>query len=218
MSKLVIESYDYKSVVEIITRINALHYDFSCKLEPDLTCNLRQTIDKVADTTGAKPDFQKLIDLYKAELTQFAAELVKFSTEYSGVRYRVKQSESISEKIRYYLGDQHENGKVPIIKSLNDLLGFRIFVQDVDLIYNKLKNDTNIKVYIDRMYMRDKDGYVGLHIYFKNHNNNFFPWELQIWNVHHAESNENLHKEHKQKRKYILFAKYYYQADLEKEG
>lgn len=95
---MVIESYDYENVVEIIKRINDLHFDFSCKLEPDLTCNLRQTIDKVADMTGANPDFQKLIDLYKAELTQFAAELVDFSTEYSGVRYRVKQSESIGEK------------------------------------------------------------------------------------------------------------------------
>lgn len=215
---MVIESYDYESVVEIIKRINNLHFDFSYKLKPDLTCNLRQTIDKVADMTGANPDFQKLIDLYKVELTQFAAELVDFSTEYSGVRYRVKQSESIGEKIRYYLGDQHENGKVPIIKSLNDLLGFRIFVQDVDFVHDELKNDTNIKVHIDRMYMRKKDGYIGLHIYFKNHNNKFFPWELQIWNVRHAELNENLHKEHKQKRKYTSLAKDYYQANLEKEG
>ena len=60
------------------------------------------------------------------------------------------------KKIRYYLGDQHENSKVPIIKSLNDLLGFRIFVQDVDLVHDELKNDINIKVHIDRMYMERK--------------------------------------------------------------
>lgn len=215
---MAIESYDYESVVEIIKLINVLHYEFSSKLKPDLTCNLRKTIDKVADMTGANPDFQKLIDLYKSELTQFVPELVSFSGEYSGVRYRVKQLESISEKIRYYLGDQHENGKVPINKSLNDFLGFRIFVQDVCLIYSALNHDQNIKTHMDRMYMRNRDGYIGLHIYFKNGNNKFFPWELQIWSVQHAELNENLHKEHKQKRRYTSLAKDYYQANLEKEG
>ena len=214
---MVIESYDYESVVEIIKRINNLHFAFSSRLKPNLTCNLRKTIDKVANETGVDAIFQKLIDLYKTELTQFTLELVSLSEEYSGVRFRIKQAESIREKIRYYLGPQHENGKVPINKSLNDFLGFRIFVQDVNLVHNRLEVDTSVNAIIDRMYMRDRDGYIGLHIYFRNRNNKFFPWELQIWSVNDSESNEESHKIHKQKRKYTLIPKDYHQADLEKE-
>lgn len=214
---MALESYDYESVVEIIKRINKLHSDFSKSIEPSLNYNLKKTIDKVANETGVNPGFQRLIDLYKTELTQYTLELVSLSKEYSGVRFRIKQVESIREKIRYYLGPQHENGKVPINKSINDFLGFRIFVQDVNLVYNRLEIDTSVNAIIDRMYMRDKDGYIGLHIYFRNHNNKFFPWELQIWSMNDSESNEISHKNHKEKRKYISIPKDYYQADLEKE-
>ena len=214
---MVIEYYDYESVVEIIKRINKLHGDFSKSLEPSLNYNLKKTIDKVADERGVNPKFQRLIDLYKAELNQFTIKLLLLQVEYSGIRYRIKQSESIREKIKYYLGPQHENGKVPINKSLNDFLGFRILVDNVVLIYNNLNQDKSIVDIIDRMYMRNEGNYVGLHIYFKNGNNKFFPWELQIWCVSDSESNEESHKIHKQKRKYTLIPKDYHQADLEKE-
>lgn len=214
---MALESYDYESVVEIIKRINKLHSDFSKSLEPSLNYNLKKTIDKVANETGVKPGFQRLIDLYKTELNQFIIKILPLQVEYSGIRYRIKQSESIREKIKYYLGPQHENGKVPINKSLNDFLGFRILVDNVVLICNNLKQDKSIENIIDRMYMRNEDDYVGLHIYFKNGNNKFFPWELQIWSVNNFKSNEISHKNHKEKRKYISIPKDYYQADLEKE-
>ena len=92
---MVIESYDYESVVEIIKRINKLHGDFSKSLEPSLNYNLKKTIDKVADERGVNPKFQRLIDLYKAELNQFTIKLLLLQVEYSGIRYRIKQSESI---------------------------------------------------------------------------------------------------------------------------
>ena len=136
---------------------------------------------------------------------------------YPGIRYRVKQSESIREKIIYYLGPEHEGGKVSINKSLNDLLGFRIFVENLEIIYTNLCKDNEVKNIINRMYMRNKGGYVGLHIYFKNNNNKFFPWELQIWCVDNIKSNEQSHKEHKQKRHYISIPQNYHDADLEKE-
>ena len=85
------------------------------------------------------------------------------------------------------------------------------------MICNNLEQDESIKNIIDRMYMRNEDDYVGLHIYFKNGNNKFFPWELQIWSVNNLKSNEISHKNHKEKRKYISIPKDYYQADLEKE-
>lgn len=70
---------------------------------------------------------------------------------------------------------------------------------------------------VTRMYLRKNGGYVGLHLYFKNKNNRFFPWELQVWSIDQAELNEQSHKEHKQKRHYILIPQHYYEADLDEE-
>ncbi|GBK97872.1 hypothetical protein VH1709_contig00012-0024 [Vibrio harveyi] len=46
-------------------------------------------------------------------------------------------------------------------------------------------------------YVRDKDGYKGLHIYFKNRSNFYFPWELQIWNEADLKSNVESHERFK---------------------
>lgn len=209
--------YDYETVVKIIQEIRKLHFHFSNNLEEILTYNLKKTIDKVASVEGVNSDFQELLDRYKAKLNQFTVFLLSLHLRYPGIRYRVKQSESIREKIIYYLGPEHEDGKVSINKSLNDLLGFRIFVENLEIIYTNLCKDNEVKKIINRMYMRNKDGYLGLHIYFKNNNNKFFPWELQIWCVDNIKSNEQSHKEHKQKRHYISIPQNYHDADLEKE-
>ncbi|WP_211349797.1 hypothetical protein [Vibrio tasmaniensis] len=42
-------------------------------------------------------------------------------------------------------------------------------------------------------YVRDKEGYKGLHINFKNRSNFYFPWELQIWDRDDLESNVENH-------------------------
>lgn len=46
-------------------------------------------------------------------------------------------------------------------------------------------------------YLRDQDGYVGIHIYFKNASNFYYPWELQIWDEKDAESNIKSHQDFK---------------------
>jgi hypothetical protein len=46
-------------------------------------------------------------------------------------------------------------------------------------------------------YLRDKEGYRGLHIYFKNKSNVFFPWELQIWDAVDVQSNISNHERFK---------------------
>ncbi|MGU5731114.1 hypothetical protein ACV1DR_19710 [Aeromonas jandaei] len=45
--------------------------------------------------------------------------------------------------------------------------------------------------------MRDKAGYRGLHVYFKNKSNYFFPWELQIWDAADIQSNIDNHEKFK---------------------
>ncbi|MDR1018389.1 MAG: hypothetical protein LBM02_06770, partial [Lachnospiraceae bacterium] len=46
-------------------------------------------------------------------------------------------------------------------------------------------------------YYRDKDGYKGLHFYFKNQSNYYFPWELQVWNEDDVEPNIESHEKYK---------------------
>ena len=37
------------------------------------------------------------------------------------------------------------------------------------------------------------DGYVGIHIYFKNKSNFYYPWELQLWDENDLEGNIAIH-------------------------
>lgn len=42
-------------------------------------------------------------------------------------------------------------------------------------------------------YLRDVDDYVGIHVYFKNASNFYYPWELQIWDENDALTNIKNH-------------------------
>ncbi|MGO8609138.1 hypothetical protein ACC848_39940, partial [Rhizobium johnstonii] len=81
--------------------------------------------------------------------------------KFVGIRYRIKQAESISEKLLYYMTDVHEFGKVPLNKCLNDLLGFRILVIDLESVYATLKHDDRVTS-ITKMYLRTDGGYSGI--------------------------------------------------------
>ncbi len=48
-------------------------------------------------------------------------------------------------------------------------------------------------------YLRDKDGYVGIDIYFKNKRNFYYPWELQLWDEKDVEGNVASHIKYKRK-------------------
>ena len=114
------------------------------------------------------------------------------------------------------MNDIHENGKIPINKCLNDFLGFRIFVDDLESIYDSLQKSI-LKTQKIKIYLREDDKYRAIHIYFKNGRNVYFPWELQIWDIKDSISNEISHREHKQKRKYISLPQTYHDTKLEKE-
>ena len=119
----------------------------------------------------------------------------RFNTENVTVNIRTKTKNSIEYKIKNYIKN-HENGKVPINKCLNDLFGIRIicsenFTKNQIMNYIKEKN-RNLKC-IDS----SKGEYKAIHVYFKKDNFSF-PWELQIWNKCNEETNIISHEKYKQ--------------------
>lgn len=126
-----------------------------------------------------------------------ADELNKLMIE-SYISSRVKSQNSIEAKIQgYRSAREHEFGKVPIIKCLNDLLGIRIILK-TPLTFDEIYDFIRI-TYDDKYKCIDssKLEYKATHLYFKD-SNKTFPWELQIWNENNRESNFISHKKHKQ--------------------
>jgi len=113
------------------------------------------------------------------------------------VTARVKAQNSIEFKIQNYKTEQHEFGKIPINKCINDLFGIRIFLREpltFDEVYSFIE-DTYPNRY--RCIDSSKFDYKAVHLYFKE-NNQSFPWELQIWNMCDMDSNFSSHKKYKQ--------------------
>ncbi|MDI9336283.1 MAG: GTP pyrophosphokinase [Gammaproteobacteria bacterium] len=105
--------------------------------------------------------------------------------------YRVKTRESIDAKIQRFL---EQADQYPVHNWLNDIFGARIVLTATDIqtvidLLEDWKNTLGLK----NWYLRDKEGYRGLHIYFKNKSNVFFPWELQIWDDRDMLSNIRNH-------------------------
>lgn len=115
------------------------------------------------------------------------------------VSSRIKEPASIFSKIMHYRKEKLEKGNVFINKCLNDLFGFRIKVPN--FIHSEetvafLEN--NIETSSIKVHNSCKGSYNATHLYFKNGNNKFFPWELQIWNPNDSEENIKSHQLHKQ--------------------
>lgn len=138
------------------------------------------------------------------------------------IRSRVKQYESIVNKLLYYTVDLEQQGSVSVNKCLNDLLGFRIHLPGFDHANNniveickELHSSYSYKI-VGRN--SSKEDYRATHVYFYG-NNRFFPWELQIWNSSDSQTNEESHKMHKSKRAYIDWPQLYIKSIKEgKEG
>ncbi|MCL1882728.1 MAG: hypothetical protein FWF81_03130 [Defluviitaleaceae bacterium] len=93
--------------------------------------------------------------------------------------YRVKTTESILDKITRY---SNNVDKYPVNNWMNDIFGARMILKkdEIETLMGLL-HDWQEVYGLKNWYMRDKDNYRGLHIYFKNKSNFYFPWELQIW-------------------------------------
>ena len=114
----------------------------------------------------------------------------------NNVTFRVKAVNSIQYKIENY-EKNHECGKIPINKCLNDLLGFRIICEN-SIEYKEIYNMISKKFPDIKCVLADKGDYIATHLYFIKGNNYVFPWELQIWNKANEKNNYLSHFKYKQ--------------------
>lgn len=182
-----------KQIKQLISEINRLHLDFSNdyfetgKIEK---VNLSKTISHVP-----APHIYK----YRLVLHESVNDYLMTANIDIKYFYRVKTRESIDDKIERYSSRKNQ---YPVNNWLNDIFGARILLtaEEITTVIDLLDNwqeELNLK----NWYMRDKEGYRGLHVYFKNRSNFYFPWELQIWDVEDIES--NIHNHEKFKRNFI---------------
>lgn len=209
---------------EAIRDINELHRKFSALFYEDLFTsrfNLKSTtVNNVLFEQKFDANFLEYIEKYHGELNNYIWIENNFIEKYEDLdaRIRVKQKDSIYNKIVFY-GEKNEAGKIPIQKCLNDLLGFRLVFDNLncaDSQYINLMENLKKELKLMRWHNRDVEGYKGFHIYFKNKNNLFYPWELQLWNRRDASINEKSHKEHKSKRDYFSWPQKYKEGKIEK--
>jgi len=109
--------------------------------------------------------------------------------------YRVKTSESILDKIQRFAGN---TSQYPVNNWMNDIFGARMLLNGAEMarIQTHL-DDWKTEFGLKNWYFRDQDGYRGLHIYFKNKSNFYFPWELQLWDEADIVTNVKAHQQHK---------------------
>ena len=181
-----------KKIEQLIVAINQLHYEYSLdyfetgKVEK---VNLSRTISKVSVSH---------ILSYRLNLHMSVNDyLIKSNIPKAGVEYfyRVKTAESIQDKIKRY--SEHTD-QYPVNNWLNDIFGCRIILSDDEIVEVENRLDDWQESYgLKNWYSRNRDGYKGIHIIFKNKNNFYFPWELQVWNKKDVESNIKAHQLHK---------------------
>lgn len=125
----------------------------------------------------------------------FLLQLSDMNLEAATVTSRVKAQNSIEFKIDSYIKD-HQSGKIPIKKCLNDLFGVRI-------VLDKVFSYDDVELYVSKTFPlykcinSSKQDYIATHIYFEEGNFSF-PWELQVWAKENEKRNYASHKEYKQ--------------------
>ncbi|WP_110415098.1 GTP pyrophosphokinase [Vibrio harveyi] len=178
-----------KAIKQLISEINRIHREFSVayfdtgKIEK---LNLSRTVANVP-----------LAHIYKYRLVLHESindYLMTASIEQKYF-YRVKTRESIDYKVERHSARENQ---YPVNNWLNDIFGARIIlsqpeIQEIMEVLDEWQDELSLK----NWYVRDKDGYKGLHIYFKNRSNFYFPWELQIWNEADLKSNVESHERFK---------------------
>lgn len=180
-------------VQQLVSEINRLHYDFSRdyfesgKIEK---INLSRTISNVP-----------VPHIYRYRLTLHESINDYLMTADIDIKYfyRVKTRESIDEKIERYTNREDQ---YPVNNWLNDIFGARIILNADDIAtVMSLLDDWQDELNLKNWYLRDKEGYRGLHVYFKNRSNFYFPWELQIWDE--TDMLNNIENHEKFKRNFL---------------
>jgi hypothetical protein len=176
-------------VKQLVSEINRLHREFSNdyfetgKIEK---INLSRIIKHVPAP-----------HIYKYRLTLHECINDYLMTANINIKYfyRVKTRESIDDKIERFSSREDQ---YPVNNWLNDIFGVRIILTDDEIkSVMDLLDDWQDELSLKNWYLRDKEGYRGLHIYFKNKSNFYFPWELQIWDTKDIQSNIQNHEKFK---------------------
>lgn len=178
-------------VKQLVSEVNRLHREFSDeyfetgKVEK---LNLARTIKSVPTP-----------HIYNYRLTLHESINDFLMSADIGIKYsyRVKTRESIDDKLERF---STREDQYPVNNWLNDIFGARITLtaDEISLLMDLL-DDWQDELGLKNWYLRDKEGCRGLHIDFKNKNNFYFPWELQIWDVADVQSNIQNHEKFKRK-------------------
>jgi ppGpp synthetase/RelA/SpoT-type nucleotidyltranferase len=146
-------------------------------------------------------DFKRYMSSYLKTLGELYLKImIRINEECNIViRGRVKSPESINLKMSKKSKD--DNGKFPIYRCLNDLLGIRIIdsnynknIELVEIYLNELRDQGKFRI---RHLIRENKDYRAYHIYFRGLDNKYFPIELQIWNIENEQSNLTSHEIYK---------------------
>lgn len=181
-----------EKVERLISEINRIHLEYSKdyfetgKVEK---INLKHTFAKVPTS---------VILSYRLNLHEAINDyLMKADLQDIAYFYRVKTSESILDKIERF--KERKEG-YPVNSVLNNIFGARMILtaEEVGEVLERL-DDWKEKYGLKNWYLRDKDGYIGIHIYFKNKSNFYYPWELQIWDEKDVDRNIASHIKYKRK-------------------
>lgn len=176
-------------IKQLISEINRLHREFSNdyfdtgRIEK---INLSRTITHIPASHIYK---------YRLTLHESINDYLMTADIEMKYFYRVKTRESIDDKIARFSSREDQ---YPVNNWLNDIFGTRIILtaDEIESIMNLL-DDWQDELSLKNWYLRDKEGYRGLHIYFKNKSNFYFPWELQIWDAEDLQSNIQNHEKFK---------------------
>ena len=180
-------------IKQLISEINRLHHDFSNdyfetgRIEK---INLSRTIKHIP-----------VVHIYRYRLTLHESINDYLMAANIDIKYfyRVKTRESIDDKIARF---STRDDQYPVNNWLNDIFGARIILtaEEINAIMDLL-DDWQEALGLKNWYLREKEGYRGLHVYFKNKSNFYFPWELQVWDEKDIQS--NIHNHEKFKRNFI---------------
>lgn len=194
-----------QSIIAIVDQISQMHKRFSeAWISSQKSSNVynlkRKQIRHVCDTKGVELEFIKYINDYCDLLIEVQLDdAYDTLSEHIEITSRIKNPDSRMSKILHYRHNKQELGAVNINKCLNDLLGFRIWMDDFehsDEMVCKLNN--LLEKYDVKVHNSSKNNYKATHIYFSSGDNKYFPWELQIWNRADHYTNDESHAEHKQ--------------------
>lgn len=195
---------DYKIIFNILNEEhNKYCKDWISSNEEKFNLKRKCVCDIYTGSKGIEETFKKYMNSFLVDLNCLDFKIMENIYDVYDfnlyVRRRTKEYASIIYKL--HKKSNQDNGKYPIQKCLNDLLGYRIvdknYNNNIDNIIEHLEHLRHNKGRIKHI-NRNNDGYKGYHIYFLGPDNYSFPIELQIWDSEDEQRNMELHNMYKQ--------------------